>query len=478
MAIEGNNTTEGVEPQRKGIKKESPEKSATSTKGVDAKSPVAKTPEPDAATKAMVGGVNDVSKSKSSAPVSQPNKETSTQQEPTTGKERRTARRDERQQKRYDNAVGMVERDAAKYGIDLNDIKDKLNRPMTDEERESILKGITDRIEDPKVKESVATFGRTFMPPRMEENVDLNKQKKSLIDSARRQRNLRWADALYAFGEGLQGKTADRNAFASTKLERDRNQQFQNYKNITEKNRQTKELWEDHYRTQMVNYLERQLQNKRLDDKQKADIQNAIDRMKVEERKVGVAEKRNELIEQGKYNTRTRSTTPASTKQPKVNYYDVYNQMFNGRNAMLNSLGNSLGFNMKDRTSRDAAAKAIINNLTTRTVDENGNVSLKLKPGVAELAKRTEDLTTQEKALQRRLDAIKASETTDGKTITRNMELQPELTKQLYEVKDEIAKLKDEYNKIAAGGDSEKPATNKEKEAAFNGFFADDTKKE
>jgi hypothetical protein len=43
---------------------------------------------------------------------------------------------------------------------------------------------------------------------------------KRAMDQERQIRRSRWADALYAFGEGLQGKTANPEAFASTRLQR------------------------------------------------------------------------------------------------------------------------------------------------------------------------------------------------------------------------------------------------------------------
>lgn len=103
---------------------------------------------------------------------------------------------------------------------------------------------------------------------------------KRAMDQERKIRRARWADALYAFGEGLQGKTANPEAFATTRLQRQKNQEFQNYLQATEENRKARNAWNAQTTNETIKWLDEQANNERLDKLTREKMQAAADELK------------------------------------------------------------------------------------------------------------------------------------------------------------------------------------------------------
>ena len=92
---------------------------------------------------------------------------------------------------------------------------------------------------------------------------------------AKLQRKVRWADALYAFGEGMQGRTANKENMGATRLQRERDKRFQDYKNISEANKATAYNWEVASRKEALDWINRQLDNEALDARERRKYEEA-----------------------------------------------------------------------------------------------------------------------------------------------------------------------------------------------------------
>ena len=79
---------------------------------------------------------------------------------------------------------------------------------------------------------------------------------KRAMDRERKIRRARWADAFYAFGEGLQGRTANPEAFATTRLQRQKDQEFKNCLDVTEKNRIARNAWNAQTTNETIKWLD------------------------------------------------------------------------------------------------------------------------------------------------------------------------------------------------------------------------------
>lgn len=160
--------------------------------------------------------------------------------------------------KQYSKKVGDYNRVveiAKEKGVDLNNIGEM---PLMDSDKGKI----TDAVKSAYGRElatGIQGISDAITAPQNEERNKLDV--KALMNLEKQKRRSKWADALYAFGEGLQGKTANPNAFVSTKIQRKQDEQFQQFKDVTERNKKTKFLWEDKSRKEMIDWADQEAKN-------------------------------------------------------------------------------------------------------------------------------------------------------------------------------------------------------------------------
>ena len=168
----------------------------------------------------------------------------------------------------------MNRRDVAS-ARDTNLVVDSANRaevnlnqdygyPVTDDKRKSIAEGLSPMVND---VDTFMKYAGTHPDPNFVTPPTLNIEEEKR--KARRERAAKWADALYAFGEGIQGRTADKNNMASTKMQQKRDELFQNYKNTSEANKQTAKNWEYNYRKDLMDWIDKQKANENLTEAEK-----------------------------------------------------------------------------------------------------------------------------------------------------------------------------------------------------------------
>ena len=134
-----------------------------------------------------------------------------------------------------------------------------------------------------------------------------------LMKDAKLQRKLRWSDALVAFGTGLQGGTYDHQNSRSAQIQRKRDEQFQEYKNIADNNKKVKEVWDAKNRDELINFLETQKKNRELTEREETKLAEA--RFYKERDFALKAPTEAEKIKSGYYNKRTS----AQKANPKAN---------------------------------------------------------------------------------------------------------------------------------------------------------------
>jgi hypothetical protein len=161
---------------------------------------------------------------------------------------------------------------AKEKGVDLDNIGEM---PLMDSDKGKITEAVKSAY-GRELATGIQGISDAIQAPSNEERSKLDV--KVLMDLERKKRRSRWSDALYAFGEGLQGKTANPEAFASTKIQRKQDEQFQNFKDVTERNQKTKYLWENQTKKELVSWAEEQAKNERLDAKERARFQQLADR--------------------------------------------------------------------------------------------------------------------------------------------------------------------------------------------------------
>lgn len=157
--------------------------------------------------------------------------------------------------------TNLVVDSANRAGVNLNQ---DYGYPVTDDKKKSIAEGLSPMVND---VDTFMKYAGTHPDPNFVTPPTINTEEEKR--KARRERAAKWADALYAFGEGVQGRTADKNNMASTKMQQKRDELFQNYKNASEANKQTAKNWEYNYRKDLMDWIDKQKANENLTEAEK-----------------------------------------------------------------------------------------------------------------------------------------------------------------------------------------------------------------
>ena len=154
--------------------------------------------------------------------------------------------------------TNLVVDSANRSGVNLNE---DYSYPVTKDKKKSIAKDLSAFVKGENM-DAFLTYAGTHPDPNYVTPPTLNIEEEKR--KARRERAAKWADALYAFGEGMQGRTANKENMASTIMQRKRDELFQNYKNISEANKQSAKNWEYNYRKDLMDWIGKQQESDRL----------------------------------------------------------------------------------------------------------------------------------------------------------------------------------------------------------------------
>lgn len=179
--------------------------------------------------------------------------------------------------RQYAKKVGDYEKiveAAGENGVDLNNM-DKM--PLMDSDKDKISEAVKGMYPKEFAK-GINSLANSITAPQNEERNKIDVKAQMALE--KKKRRSAWADALYAFGEGLQGKTANQENFVSTKIQRKQDEEFQNFKDVTERNKKTKYLYENQVRKELVDWAEDQAKNEKIDARERAKFQQLADQYK------------------------------------------------------------------------------------------------------------------------------------------------------------------------------------------------------
>ena len=149
---------------------------------------------------------------------------------------------------------------AASKGVDVNNFG---QYPATDSYNDRLstaFKGAYSK----DLADKVNSLNKAYAPPKPEDNPKIDVKHQMGLE--RQKRKGRWADALYAFGEGLQGRTANKDDFYQNRIQRQQDKEFQDYKDTTDRNNKAKYAYETLNTDKMINWLDQQYKDKRNSD--------------------------------------------------------------------------------------------------------------------------------------------------------------------------------------------------------------------
>lgn len=178
--------------------------------------------------------------------------------------------------------------EAKSKGIDLNNQE---GVPLLDSDKERIIQNAS-RLAPKELVSDVVNRINTYARPEFEKVPEIDQ--KVLLARQRQARRARLYDALYAFGEGLQGNTANPELFASNRIQRKNDQEFQKYLDVTERNRKARNLWNAQTTDETIKWLDEQAKNERLDKLTREKMAQAADQFRQkQEQSKKIADDRN-----------------------------------------------------------------------------------------------------------------------------------------------------------------------------------------
>ena len=167
--------------------------------------------------------------------------------------------------------------EASRYGVDFNK---PLDVGVLTKERKDAIDKRTTALADQSEIDRLRNFQEATKAPSIQ--TDKMPDKEYLKENYRKQRNARWWDALYALGEGLQGRTADPRNMRSKQLEAERKGMYDQYKSSFEQGKKTLSDWEENYAKQQIDYL-KELRDKETNSMKRKQFDNEL---KIQEAKL------------------------------------------------------------------------------------------------------------------------------------------------------------------------------------------------
>jgi hypothetical protein len=188
---------------------------------------------------------------------------------------------------------------------------------------------------------------------------------------------------LTAFGQGVTRGKVDPESLRSTQFKRERDTEFQNYRDITERNKKTKNLWEHQNRKDLLNFVNKQIADKKVSDEDTRRYKDIADQIVtknkqwekeygLKQRTIADRERATKLRKEGKYYA-PRTT---SDKVSKTKYTDKYYELSGNSPALINEFAKLSGYpvgedgNLKN-TLKDSEAERLSNTLIKRMFTED-----------------------------------------------------------------------------------------------------------
>jgi len=306
-------------------------------------------------------------------------------------KEERQKKKAERQQKKDVKLEKQVTTEAADFGVDLD--SPVAPGPMGAGKKAEIDKRVQDYAEDYQV-EGLKKFQQLHDAPGSTAPGQLDKER--LKRSLRREKRAKFGDVLTSLGRGFQGKSVDPSKFMSSKIRKERQDLYEQYKGASQASRKSDAVWKAKYLDEQLKYLNSKLRDPAMSELEKQQIEKL--KAQTEKAKVETEWKRKQPYY--KPTASTAKAKPIYTHQtPEGNwnitnqknpYSDLYYKLSGNSPVVVNELAKLAGHATDDTGSlkRNLSASEVerfSNSLLSKAfdmkVDEQGNQVAIPKPG-------------------------------------------------------------------------------------------------
>jgi hypothetical protein len=355
-------------------------------------------------------------------------------------------------------AKELLTRDSKRYGINL-DIGDnpdfnygKTINPVVPKDRPNNLTESARNLQS----DDPAIIGKAFLdikgkaPQQKVPELDSKQE----MEDAKRQRKARWADALTGFGQVMQGKTVNTDDWETSKLQRKRDERFQEYKDIVSNNKKVKDVWDAKNRDELIDFLDKQSKVRDLNEREAAKLAEArfVRDRDYALKQADLAAK----IKSGYYNKRTSTGKAEEMK---------FNLPFESEN-IINEMNNITGGASEAKTKRNQQRLAEMLFDTETGKPKAG--SEETYNTLIELSDKSAKLRTQ---IEKKEKAVKTAISNDDAVNAPKYQAElDELNSQLEEYQNNIKSI---LNGKAPAASTEKQKVNKD---GFKAYYGKDYK--
>lgn len=321
-------------------------------------------------------------------------------------KDKREDKKAARQQKRDTKLEERIQSETSKAGLDLQDLP---KGPMTSEAKQNITQGIKESVSDDFAKD-IEGFAKSYALPGMKDRPTLDKE--ALKEDYKKQRRARWTDAMTALGRGLQGKNIDTSQFQTSKMQAEREGQYQQYKDVVAANKATSEKWQHQYRKDLINYLDEKIGDAKTSEMEKLKMRQL--KAQIAKTEADAANKRGATKEKPIYTHKTKEGSWQMTNR-KNPYSDLYYKLTGNSPTLINEIAKVAGHAIDDEGSlkRNLSSDEIerfSNTLLSKafdiTVDEAGNQVAIPKPGMENFLQDLSTKISESSTIQSEIDRL------------------------------------------------------------------------
>lgn len=274
------------------------------------------------------------------------------------GREKREAKRDAKLEQK-------LATEAKKYGVSFDDIP---SRPTTQETKTQVGKGVKGLSPDYS-DEDIQAYSKSYTDPEYAKRTGLDKEQ--LKQSIRKQKRAKVGDILVGVLKGMSGERIDPSQFKATRIKKEREAQYQQYKDIAAANKATHKQFEGAYRGDLINYLDEKIASKNTSE---------TERLKAEKLKAEIEKTKADTAKANRYK-------PSSGTQPlKLNEGEFSLKGSNPYHRAITSLTDNVaelipGYEEMSASDRETNAMEIINQMYDVKTDSNGNQYLAPREG-------------------------------------------------------------------------------------------------
>jgi len=326
---------------------------------------------------------------------------------PIFDKEKRNERKSERKEKKDIKLGEEISSEAKSFGVDVD--KPASTIPLGAGKKAEIDKRISDATRD-DFKEGLKKFQQLQAGPNIATPEQLNKEK--LKKDLRSQKRAKFGDILTGLGRGLQGKSIDPAMYQTSIKRKEREDQYNQFKDASKASQEKLKEWEAGYAQQQIDYLKTLSDNETSNLKKRKieeEIKNLETKTQWQKNKPYYKPSSASAKEKTLYTSQDDQGNWNMTNQ-KNPYSDLYYKLTGNSQNIVNELAKQWGMPVDPKTNElkssvntydiERFSNTLLSKAFDIKVDDNGNQIAIPKPGKENFLQELNSIISEKTRLQ------------------------------------------------------------------------------